>query len=437
MFNSPLLDITIGLVFIFLIYSLLVTSINEVIASLFGLRARMLKSAIVVGMLSNTSKDSRWKSLFKGIKGFFGGLVHHDDRSVEEKAKIGEKIFDHPLIKNYGSSRFFPLPSYIPTNNFSTVLIDVLLKEFNDKVEDIARYKLTLTADNESLENTILNLRNSNNTIKIKELLAYYGHHYAEKDAAPPLFIIDKETWQILQMHLQNSLYDIDQFVRKIEGWFDDSMDRVSGWYKRQSQLILIILGFMIALIFNVDTLEITGKLSTDKDARDKLVQMATQAVDQYKDDPRVKKMVTADGVEVIDNSGENKEINNAIFKEYQAKSDSVKNLLKGDINKTNEIIAAGWKTYGGKKSLTGKVGYVLKRTFTSPRKFLGFMILAFAVSLGAPFWFDLLNKLVKLRNAGKKEEDKNNATPSKINPAQTPVTVNINTQPNGEEAVG
>ena len=148
MFNSPLLDITIGLVFIFLIYSLLVTSINEAIASLFGLRARMLKSAIVVGMLSNTSKDSRWKSLLTGIKGFFGGLLHHDDRSAEEKAKIGEKIFDHPLIKNYGSSRFFPLPSYIPTNNFSTVLIDVLIKEFNDKVKDIARYKLTLTADN-------------------------------------------------------------------------------------------------------------------------------------------------------------------------------------------------------------------------------------------------------------------------------------------------
>jgi hypothetical protein len=437
MFNSPLLDITIGLVFIFLLYSLLVTSINEAIASTFGLRARMLKSAIVVGMLSNTSKDGRWKSLFKGIIGFFGGLVHHDDRSVEEKSKIGEKIFDHPLIKNYGSSRFFPIPSYIPTNNFSTVLIDVLKQEFKDKIEEIARYKLTLTTDNESLENTILNLKNANDAIKIKELLAYYGHHYTENNTAPPLSIIDKETWQILQMHLRNSLYDIDQFVQKIEGWFDDSMNRVSGWYKRQSQLILFILGFTVALVFNVDTLEITGKLSTDKDARDKLVQIATQAVDQYKDDPRVKKMVTADGAEVIDNSGENKEINNAIFKEYQAKSDSVKNLLKGDINKTNEIIAAGWKDYGGKKCWTGKVGYVLKRTFTSPRKFLGFLILAFAVSLGAPFWFDLLNKLVKLRNAGKKEEDKSNATPSKINSAQTPVTVNINTQPSGEEAVG
>lgn len=437
MFNSPLLDITIGLVFIFLLYSLLVTSINEAIATTFGLRARMLKSAIVIGMLSNTSKDGRWKSFFKGIIGFLGGIIHHDDRSPKDKLKIGEKIFDHPLIKNYGSSRFFPLPSYIPTNNFSTVLIDVLIKEFNDKVEEIARYKLTLTADNVSLENTILNLKNANNTIKIKELLAYYGHHYAENDTEPPLSIIDRETWQILQMHLQNSLYDIDQFVRKIEGWFDDSMNRVSGWYKRQSQLILFILGFMIALIFNVDTIEITGKLSTDKDAREKLVQMASQAIDQYKDDPRVKKMVTADGVEVIDNSGENKEINNAIFKEYQAKTDSVKNLLKGDISNANEIIAAGWKTYGGKKSLIGKVGYVLKRTFTSPGKFLGFMILAFAVSLGAPFWFDLLNKLVKIRNSGKKEEDKSNATSSKINPDQTSVTVNINSQPNGEEAVG
>ena len=51
MFNSPLLDIAIGLVFIFLLYSLLVTSINEAIATLFSFRARMLKTAILTGML--------------------------------------------------------------------------------------------------------------------------------------------------------------------------------------------------------------------------------------------------------------------------------------------------------------------------------------------------------------------------------------------------
>jgi len=88
-------------------------------------------------------------------------------------------------------------------------------------------------------------------------------------------------------------------------------------------------------------------------------------------------------------------------------------------------------------KSISGKMGYVLKRTFTSFRKMVGFLILVFAVSLGAPFWFDLLNKLVKNRNAGKKEEEGSAATSVKPTPLLAPVTINIQTQSTGEEAVG
>lgn len=70
MFNSPILDVTIGLVFIFLLYSLLATSINEAIATLFGLRARMLRNAIVERMLANTPHDNRWMAVYRGFKEF-------------------------------------------------------------------------------------------------------------------------------------------------------------------------------------------------------------------------------------------------------------------------------------------------------------------------------------------------------------------------------
>lgn len=437
MFNSPLLDIAIGLVFIFLLYSLLVTSINEIVASFFSLRAKMLKTGIVDGMLSDTSKDNRWVSLAKGIGGFLIALMHWEKKPSKNNQKIGDKFFDHPLIKNYGSSRLFPLPSYIPTANFSTVLLDVLKQDFDSKVNEIAHYKLKSTSATDAFDVVKQNLQNASDTIKLKELLEYYGHHYLDNNAPPPLSIIDKDTWQILQMHLRNSIYDLKQFEGKIESWYDDSMNRVSGWYKRQTQLILFILGLIVAVIFNVDTIEIAGKLSTDKDARAKLVQLATDAVDKYKDDPRVKKIITNNGAEVLDNSGANLAINNAVFKEYQTKSDSIKNMLKGDINKTNEIIATGWGDYGGNKTNLGKTGYVFSKTFSSASKIAGFLILAFAVSLGSPFWFDLLNKLVKIRGSGKKEEEGSFATTSKSISGPVPVIVNVNTQQSGEEAVG
>ena len=434
MFNSPLLDIVIGLVFIFLLYSLLVTSINEAIATSFSLRASMLKRAIVEGMLSDTSKDSRWLSIRKGIVRFFKSLVHSEQKQAP---KIGDKFFDHPLIKNYGENRCFSLPSYIPTTNFSTVLIDVLKQDFDSKVDEIALYKSKQPTVTDPLVVVTQNLENASDTIKIKELLEYYGRHYVGNNAPPPQSIIDRDTWQILQMHLSNSIYDLKQFERKIENWYDDSMNRVSGWYKRQTQHALLILGFIVAVTFNVDTIEIAGKLSTDKDARDKLVQMATEAVDKYKDDPRVKKTITSNGTEVLATDKASQQHNDSIFQEYQAKVDKVKAQLNGDVKKTNEIIAAGWGNYGGKKSNFGRIGYVLSSTFGSARKILGFMILAFAVSLGSPFWFDLLNKLVKLRGSGKKEEDGGNSTAAKSNADPASTSIIVNTQATSEEAVG
>jgi hypothetical protein len=444
MINSPLLDVTIGLVFIYLLYSLLATSIKETIATLFGLRAKMLKKGIVVGMLSNTTKDGVLKSIFKGIGKYFKIIYQKIFRKREKKESLGTSFYLHPIIKNYGANRLYPLPSYIPTSNFSTILIDVLKQDFDSKIDDIIKCNYSNLSDTEIAEKK-QNLQNTSDALKIKELLDYYSQYY--KDNPGKSAYIDKETLQILQLHLSNSIFNIDLFIIKIEQWFNDTMKRVTGWYKRQTQVIIFVIGILVAVIFNVDTIEITSRLSTDKDARDKLVQMATQAADRYKDDPRVKKTVTKEGVAISDTSVAGTANNDSIFKVYLAKVDSVKSLLNGDINKANSILAIGWGDFGKQRDSTKvlkelqkksvvvcidqkvytlknskhrhkilnslynnnwikyKVGYVLKETMRG-RKFLGFLLTAFAISLGAPFWFDLLNKLVKLRSAGKKEDN-------------------------------
>jgi len=437
MFNSPLLDVTIGLIFIFLIYSLLATSINEAIATLFSFRSRMLKNAIITGMLSDTSKDSRWKSIRRGIGSFFmeiirmfAGFFRKTDKDI---IKLGDKFFDHPLIKNYGSSRIFPLPSYIPVKNFSTVLLDVLKNEFSDSLEAIAQNKFSKKENTANLEEIMQNLQNSSDAARFMELLNYYEDVYSHGISTPRLPVIDKETLQILQMHLRNSLYNIEKFVEKIEGWFDDTMKRVEGWYKRQSQAILFIIGLVLAMSFNVDVIKIAGRLSTDKTARDKLIQFSIQAADKYKDDPRVINTTSV----IVNGHDTVAEHNEKIFVEYSAKINSLKTEIQTGIDTTNEILAIGWGKYGGNTSPFCKTKYILSETFGSARKILAFLILAFAVSLGAPFWFDLLNKLVKLRGSGQKENDGGTAPSSAPAAAQAPVTVTVNTKPAGEEAVG
>ena len=73
------------------------------------------------------------------------------------------------------------------------------------------------------------------------------------------------------------------KFKILLEDWYNDTMDRATGWFKRSVRVVLIIIGFGIAIGFNVDSLAIIKKLSIDKDAREQLVSMATDYVENKK----------------------------------------------------------------------------------------------------------------------------------------------------------
>lgn len=426
MFNSPVLDVTIGLVLIFLLYSLLATTINEGIATLFGLRARMLRNAIQDHMLSKSQNDSRKESIARGFSEFFTETKEIVTGSKGTTAlKIGDHFFNHPLIKTYGATAIYPRPSYISSANFSTVLIDELRKEFSRRVGDIVQDKLDNAKNQDSAETLRENLMLSPDLVKIKEVLDYYGRHYLLKKSSPADSIIDEETWQILQLKLRESGYHWDRFVGKIESWFDDTMNRVSGWYKRQTQTILFFLGLVIAGILNVDTIQLAERLSRDKEAREKVTQLAIQSIDTYKDDPRIQKKGTS---VISDSSGVSSPGAEISFLEYQRKLDSLVHQAQSDLEEANNVLALGWKKKHGEE--TGAFTF-----YDGASKAIGFLLTALAICLGAPFWFDLLNKLVKIRGAGVKESSES-PTLSKGGKQTSVVPVLVKTS-TGEEAVG
>lgn len=534
MFNSPILDIAIGLIFIFLLYSLLATSIHEAVATLLSLRASMLRKSIIENMLSDTPLPSRFRSFIKGFK----DLARSITRSGKPKTSLGWKFYAHPVIKNYGESGMFPLPSYIPPDNFSAVLIDILLKDFDDNIAKIATRKIQQGETQDDQYTVEADLRQLANGYKIRELLQHHLYCYTTIDKHR--YYIECDICRILDMHLRNSLYDLDAFGDRLEKWFDDSMHRVSGWYKRQTQFILFIIGFILAFLFNVDTIEIAGRLTTDKDAREKLVMLASKATESYKDDPRVKqisaaKIPTEEQVQQFEQ----------VKKEYTAHVDEARRLLTNDIREANNLLSVGWNGFGRNDSLfltnlraekhwlfgnafirswqksqqdtmlqhqiknaadkyalmaleaqkSGtadnligvntdtaidrkimtvraqqlkseiqhidakkaatidslrnaayykdlvknhskklKLKYVKQKLGGS--KILGFLIMAFAICLGAPFWFDLLNKLVRIRGTGDKESAQKTPLPAMGTPQQ-PLAVTVNNQQGGEEAVG
>jgi hypothetical protein len=85
----------------------------------------------------------------------------------------------------------------------------------------------------------------------------------------------DGEVKKSLLALLRRSEADIDKARFAIEGWFNDAMDRVSGWYKRRTQLWTIIIAAVLTLVANADTIQIGRKLWTDPVLRTAVVEEA------------------------------------------------------------------------------------------------------------------------------------------------------------------
>ena len=150
-----------------------------------------------------------------------------------------------------------------------------------------------------------------------------------------------------------------------MEGWFDDKMDRLSGWYKRQTKWILFFVGLALVVTLNADTLLFSRTLWNDATLRSSIAAQAQTISKTPPDcsDPSTKNNPVACSVKLFD---------------------SVKGLN----------IPLGWSTKAGDPRRPKDAGDWALRVF-------GLLLTSLALTLGAPFWFDLLNKVVNFRATG------------------------------------
>ncbi|MBC7913582.1 MAG: hypothetical protein H7Y07_05595 [Pyrinomonadaceae bacterium] len=380
MFNSVALDVVIGLVFIYLLYSLLATVLAEIIATNLGLRARNLKEAID-RMLNdeNTKVKTIWEP------GWFWDKVNRvidSFRLMKNPKNVHvNNFYNHPEIKYLGSSGIFRNPSSFKAVSFSKTMM------------------------------YILNGSGPLNPAKIEAEL---------KNNAPK--ILGEETASYVLSLWEDSYGDIARFKQQLEAWFDRTMEQATEWYKRKIQLVLLVLGFSFAWIFNADTLVIVKKLSNDKSAREQMVNLAQAYQQNNQQVPEnIKKALTRqEGLEYsrkLDSLLDvRKKLDEAVVNantllgsfswlpnSILVKVDPVTQTKVYPIGIEKEILPHGKPSIGlkGNYYLNFDTGDKWLYSFRIMRKhFFGFMLTAIAISLGAPFWFDLLNKMMKLRSS-------------------------------------
>jgi hypothetical protein len=189
---------------------------------------------------------------------------------------------------------------------------------------------------------------------------------------------------------------DLNAASKAVAAWYDSAMERVSGWYKRSARNSLFLIGAAVAVALNVDSIEITRTLMRSDDLREAVVQEALAAsatgkiggVQIVKDGVPV--TPSPEDVKALIAAGEQLEAKglpigfSCLAPAFDAEPDSESAGIRALID---NCMTAAKKTSGGAMIL----------------KVIGWLITALALALGAPFWFQLLNRLVDLRGAGTK----------------------------------
>lgn len=168
---------------------------------------------------------------------------------------------------------------------------------------------------------------------------------------------------------------DVIKFRNEVEAHFDLSMERVAGWFKRKTQYMAICVSIVLVIFANVDSLDIARSLASNPEARAVLVQSAEKLLSQQK------------AIEAqLGNTGKPEDSSLDAVKKKTEKAQAAYDNAVSKLEQTG--LNLGWE-----KNSESQINWL--------SKIVGLLVSALAVSLGAPFWFQILQRFMQIRGAG------------------------------------
>ncbi|OKH12734.1 hypothetical protein [[Limnothrix rosea] IAM M-220] len=185
----------------------------------------------------------------------------------------------------------------------------------------------------------------------------------------------------------------LTEFKRGVEDWFNKGMTRANGVYKRNAKGFAFILGVLIAVSANVDTFYVVNQLSQDSVLREMI---ATQASNINFEAGTPEDRAALQNP----NSPEIEDLDLPIG--WSPDNQSQQTLYRLGIKEAKEDqYQTVDPTTGEAKVQNIEKFSLLKRSLGWVKQCLGWLISGIAISMGAPFWFELLNKVVDVKNTG------------------------------------
>jgi len=389
MTNNTALDVAIGLILMYLMLSLLCTVVNEFIATQLNLRAKTLAAALEEILDNKTVRAA-----------FYDHGLISGTKTALQKASTMLHRSTVPFVSNpvtaatpeaTPATRTGPAtdrPAAPPAGEALAAAV-VMPAEANAVAPADARAATMQPGEHPSYISA---------EVFVQALIGgLVGTRVAPGQPIPTFAEIQSTIEKLPASNIKSALVsslvvaqgDLDAFRKSVATWFDDSMERLSGAYKRYMKWISIAIGLAVAVAFNADTFGVASALWKDQALRDRVVTEATNVI---------QKSGTTNGVCKVETPA---------TKPADQNTATTVNLdqMQKSVTATEDCLRPfpiGW-TSASKASWTS----------WSPLAWpwlaiMGWFVTALALSLGAPFWFDLLSKFVNIRGGGPKPQRAN-----------------------------
>jgi hypothetical protein len=416
--DSSALDVLIGLALLFAAFSLAVSRINEAVLGLLHYRGRRLEAELrrLLGGRPpgrgqpDPGSDPPADVTSQLLDGHLRVLrTAGDDETSRDMA-------DHPPVRGGWAAvrraRRLRLPSYVPSTAFAQALVDqvdpparAMLSQLRPdtlpaRTPDEARagYESAYAAATRSLDET---------TARALYAAMPADHAAGRVIAAALVSAVGDTTVATLEEGLaalppslaKSALTaavvrtggDREKIVAELAQWYDQAMDRLTGWYKRRIAAFLLCYAIILSAAFNLDAIGIARALWQDGTVRQAAVTASRSGPDQP---------TSTAGTTQTDGTPAGGANAGSAGSSGADAVDATEQAIRAVRDASGLALPIGWIRAADNRDDPREVPRSAGGWFL---KILGLAIACFALTAGAPFWFELLGRLVNMRSSGPK----------------------------------
>ncbi|WP_276484162.1 hypothetical protein [Paraflavitalea pollutisoli] len=268
-FVSTLMSTILCMVLIYALLSLLVSTLTEALNSYFQERSQLL-----------------YRTLSK---------LFEDGINVN----FGQMLYSHPMVDNLKKD-VQSLPQYISDSTFVASLIDVVANYGRTYKFDQDTKKMLPQAPVEAVPKpqpvakadggVAAGVPTTDQPVQpqVITLPANMGGNVTFQRFIQGVLKMEHTPLKLLLMNMieraaaNNEQNPLPQLQKELQVWYNNQMERISGWYKNWIRTRLFYIGLLLALVLNIDSIHLFQTLYRSPDLRAKLEPIAEQLADNY-----------------------------------------------------------------------------------------------------------------------------------------------------------